>query len=372
MHSLTDCVNQLDKLLPGITGVLNEIPFQIRESEDGVVLGHLKRLGAAKLAVSTQCRGDGVHAPELVAATIGLASIAPSAAVGLNMHHFSVAALEALRAEGDSKVWALLEAVSTQNLFVASGFAEGTSGRSVVEPKIVGTRTGEDYVVTGSKKPCSLARSMDILSLSISLSDDSSSYGVAIVPASSPGISVRNFWNTPVLAAAESHQVILTDVVVPDELVIKITKSAVAEQITVQDVGFVWFELLMCGAYLGILGRLVVLAIASTDAPQAQRISAEYSSTVRHVLNFASEIDNGIGPESLSSALALRCVVETFIERAVPHCLDAIGGIEFVTNPEIQYLASAVQCLRFHPPSMSRMPAQSYAHIAEGTFAHVQ
>ena len=72
--------------------------------------------------------------------------------------------------------------------------------------------------VRGSKKPCSLSRSMDLLTASVAFESEGG-FGVALIPATSPGIERRPFWNSPVLTGAESDEVILNDVVVPERLV---------------------------------------------------------------------------------------------------------------------------------------------------------
>ena len=83
-------------------------------------------------------------------------------------------------------------------------------------------REGDNWRVSGSKRPCSLSRSMDLLTASVAVPDEDggSRLGVALIPAESPGIRVEPFWSSWVLAGAESDAVILEDVEVHPDLVV--------------------------------------------------------------------------------------------------------------------------------------------------------
>jgi alkylation response protein AidB-like acyl-CoA dehydrogenase len=74
--------------------------------------------------------------------------------------------------------------------------------------------------VEGVKRPCSLTWSMDLLTASARVLDEAGAAErdlvVLQIPAGSPGIERRPFWSTPVLAGAESDEVVLTDVYVPE------------------------------------------------------------------------------------------------------------------------------------------------------------
>ncbi|URN13531.1 hypothetical protein LUW77_25075 [Streptomyces radiopugnans] len=103
--------------------------------------------------------------------TRAIGAAAPSLAVASTMHHFSVATIftlaESLRSSGVE--WALLEGIATQNLLVSSGFAEGNPGQGILSPTVSGVRVDGGIVVNGSKLPCSMSRSMDLLSASIAV-----------------------------------------------------------------------------------------------------------------------------------------------------------------------------------------------------------
>ena len=57
--------------------------------------------------------------------------------------------------------------IATNNLLVSSGFAEGRPGQGILVPTMTATAAEGGYLVNGSKKPCSLSRSMDLLTASV-------------------------------------------------------------------------------------------------------------------------------------------------------------------------------------------------------------
>jgi hypothetical protein len=53
----------------------------------------------------------------------------------------------------------------------------------------------------------------------------------------------------------------------------------------------------------------------------------------------------------LARALYVRFATEQAIERTAMAAAAALGGMSFISSPEIAYLLAAVRALAFHPPS---------------------
>ncbi|HYN63533.1 MAG TPA: hypothetical protein VES36_02935, partial [Candidatus Limnocylindrales bacterium] len=107
----------------------------------------------------------------------------------------------------------MLEGIATNNLLVASGFAEGRAGGGILQPTMQATASPDGVRITGVKRPCSLARSMDLLTASVRvprLDGTGTQLAVALIPAASEGITVTPFWSSFALAGAESDQVSIT------------------------------------------------------------------------------------------------------------------------------------------------------------------
>ena len=113
-------------------------------------------------------------------------------------------------------------------MYLASGFAEGRSGARPLEMTMRARRApGGGWLLNGRKRPCTLTYSMDFLTCGVSVEaeDGGRQRAVGLVPADSPGIERRPFWKSHVLAGAESDEVILDDVHVPDDFVFVVEGS---------------------------------------------------------------------------------------------------------------------------------------------------
>ena len=102
------------------------------------------------------------------------------------MHHFSVASLVELTANGEGFEWAMLTAIAEQSWLLSSGFAEGRPGQHILSPGMRAVATDGGLKVNGVKKPCSLTWSMDLMSASVAVADPDGGpdrMAVVLIPA---------------------------------------------------------------------------------------------------------------------------------------------------------------------------------------------
>ncbi|MFD5749809.1 acyl-CoA dehydrogenase [Streptomyces sp. NPDC127033] len=350
----------LERFLPGLDGRLAALPQDELERPGGPALGLFKEAGGAGLLVPSEHKGLGASAVEAVRLQRAVGSRAPSLAVATTMHHFSVAGLIQAYEVTKGLEWMLLEAVAEQRLLMASGFAEGRSGQSILASSITAVQDGDDIVLNGAKKPCSLSASMDLLTASVLLdtgtgTDDGPRLAVAVIPATTPGISVHPFWGSTVLAGAESDEVRLRDVRVSPDMVVRTERGEDGSMDPVQTVGFVWFELLMAASYLGMASALAerVLDRRKGDPAERARILVELEAAMGGVTDAASVLDTGgpVGQAELAQSLVCRFAAQAAVDRVVPRCLEALGGMSYISGDETSYLAACAGALKFHPPS---------------------
>ncbi|MFJ9632279.1 acyl-CoA dehydrogenase family protein [Streptomyces sp. NPDC091280] len=346
----------LDRFLPGLDDQLAALPQPERERPGGPALPLFRAAGGPALLVPAEHRGLGVGAEDAVSLQRAVGARSPSLAVATTMHHLSVAGLVQAYEVAKGMEWMLLEAVADQRLLVASGFAEGRSGQSILASSITARRDGEDLVLNGVKKPCSLSASMDLLSVSVTLDAETApELAVAVVPVATPGISVHPFWGSFVLAGAESDEVRLRDVRVPPDLVVRTGLGADRTLDPVQTVGFVWFELLMAASYIGMASALAERALSAkkTGPAELAAILVELESAMGGVRGAAATLDTGrpLGQDDLLRALVCRFAAQDAIDRVVPRCLEALGGMAYVSCDDTAYLAACSAALKFHPPS---------------------
>lgn len=370
MSFLTAERRALQQHLPGLDKALAEHPLTELEQPGNPGIAHFKEAGGAGLLIPSEHGGGGASARDAVRVTRAIGSRSPSLAIAATMHNFSVASLAALAHHSEGFEWMLLDAIANDRLLVSSGFAEGAPGRGVLDPTMRAVREDGQWRVTGSKKPCSLSRSMDLITASVSLQEAGaeSGLGVALIPAASEGISVRPFWASPVLAGAESDEVVLVDVPVADELMIRPQLDPGSNLDDLQTVGFIWFSLLVAASYLGAASALVERVIDAGRAVAAARagVLVELEAAAMAVDAAASALDAGqTGNDALARALIARYGAHRAIRDVAHRAVGLLGGIAFIRSPDIGYLSSACQAVQFHPPSEHAM-AESLALYVTG------
>ena len=253
----------LDAYIPGLGKYLSEVPLLELEKPGCGALAKFRELGGPALLVPAEYAGKGASLLEAVRIQRAVGSRSPSLAVATTMHHFSVASLVELTAAGNGFEWAMLMAIAENSWLLSSGFAEGKPGQHILTPAMRGAPADGGITVSGVKKPCSLTWSMNLMSASVAVTDPATGtdrLAVVLIPADSPGIQRAPFWQTTALAAAESDQVTLTDVFVPEALIFYPHDGESMDP--VQARGFTWFELLISASYLGAATNLAERVIA--------------------------------------------------------------------------------------------------------------
>jgi alkylation response protein AidB-like acyl-CoA dehydrogenase len=349
-----------ESYLPGLLAALDEVPFAQLEGPGSPAIGLFRRHGGPALVIPKAYAGLAASPLDAIRVTRALASYSPSLAVATTMHHFSVATLFTIAesAVSSGMEWALLEGIADQGLLVASGFAEGRPGQGILTPTMTAAPAEGGYLVNGAKKPCSLSASMDLLTASVALNapDGATEMAVLLIPAATPGVSTHPFWHSNVLAGAESDEIRLTDVLVPDKLMMRTDPGEDGRLDELQTVGFIWFELLISSSYLGMASRLVeqVLTRGRGSAAEAAALAIRLETATLLLESVARMLMDGERDnDALAKALLARFGAQDAIADAARTATELLGGMAFIGSPEVAYLAAACGCLGFHPPSRS-------------------
>lgn len=368
MDFLAEDRRTLDQFLPGLDQRLASVPLTKLEARDGPAVELFREAGGPGLLIPQELNGHGASASAAIRVQRAIGARSPSLAVATTMHHFSVASLIELQRGEQRLAWMLLQAIAEQRRLLASGFAEGAHSHGVFSPTMQARRVNGKVLINGSKKPCSLAHSMDILTASVALfvddADDRPTFAVALIPAKAPGISVTDFWGSSILAGAQSDAVTLTDVSVDPDLVLAMDNTT-----GVQTVSFLWFELLITASYLGMASALVerMLAIDRSQAVGRATIVADVESAMSSLFAVAQNIDarENITDRLLVHALLCRYAAQDAISRSVSSAVELLGGRSFIRDDEVSYFASASRALAFHPPQRIRA-SQAILDALEG------
>jgi alkylation response protein AidB-like acyl-CoA dehydrogenase len=357
----------LERLLPGLDAKLAELPLEHLESRESSGIELFRQSGGPGLLVPEQHGGIGATPLEAAQVQLAIGSRSPSLAIATTMHHFSVASLVGMDEEGTGFEWMLLQGIAEGNRLLASGFAEGRSGQGVFKPSMTARAAGDEYVVSGSKRPCSLAYSMDLLTASVELVDGDGDgrgngggdpkFAVAVIASTLPGIEIEPFWKAPVLAGAQSEAVVLDEVRVDSQLVIEMGTVADGHLHNLQAKGLMWFETLMTAGYLGVAAALVdeLIELEKGDASVRALAAIEVDAAIAGIEGVCARIAAGEKDDKmLARSLACRYGVQDSITRAVAMAVEQLGGMAFIGGPDVAYMASASRAICLHPPSRSK------------------
>ena len=360
----------LEFLLPGLDAALAALPLMEMEQEGNPAIDLFRQFGGAGLLVPKAFGGVGATPLQALRAQRAIAARAPSLAVGFNMHHLTIASLIEIDADEPGAEGGLLEQVATEKLIIASGFAEGRPGGSIQTSGLRLTPCDGGVRVNGHKRPCSLARSMDLLAISLPPpAGMDAGLAAAIVAADTPGIAWRRFWNSPILAGAESDEIVLTDLFIPHDIVVPLGGSGRAN--AMQDRGFLWFELLIAGVYLGIASRLVESVLRAGRARAEDRVSlaSDLEGAMAALEGVACAMQAGARRNrDLARMMLVRYAVQDAIARATDRAVEVMGGLAFVGSGEVAYLLAASRGLGLHPPARAAASERLAAHLAGAEF----
>jgi alkylation response protein AidB-like acyl-CoA dehydrogenase len=356
----------LETLVPGLDAALAGFALLEMERPGNPSIDAFRRLGGPGLLIPTPLGGRGASPLQAVRAQRAIACRAPSLAVATTMHHFTIASLMEIEPENPGLEGELLESVARGNLYVGSGFAEGKPGTSIQTSTLRMDRSPAGWVLNGSKKPCSLSLSMDLFTISTPAPDDmDAGLAAVIIPANTPGIERRPFWQSPILAGAESDEVILRDVVVPEDAFMPLGGSGRSN--AVQDRGFLWFELLIAASYLGIASGLVERVLSSDrgDATERVRLATEVEGAMAALEGVARAMIAGErSNDDLARMLLVRYAAQGAIERATSLAVELLGGMAFIRSPDVAYLLAASRALSLHPPARLTTGKRLDAYLA--------
>jgi alkylation response protein AidB-like acyl-CoA dehydrogenase len=346
----------LEERLPGLDAALAGFPLMDMERPGNPSIPAFRRLGGPGLVIPERFGGRGASPLQAVWAQRAIACRAPSLAVATTMHHFTIAALLEIDPENPDLDRELLESVARDNLYMGSGFAESRPGTGIQTSALRMERVRGGILLSGSKKPCSLAHSMDLFTLSTPpLEGMDAGLAVVTIPADTPGLSRRPFWGIPILAGAESDEVVLSGVCVPEDQFFPLGGSGRCN--AVQQRGLLWFEVLITACYIGIASALVERVLSSDRGGAAERVllATEVEGAMAALEGVARPMSAGErGNDVLARMLLVRYAIQGAIDRAASLAAELLGANAFIHLPEVAYLLAATHVLSVHPPGRPR------------------
>ncbi|OIJ94330.1 oxidoreductase [Streptomyces sp. MUSC 14] len=360
MRSLDAARSVCERFHPGLLKELDQIPYAERERPGSPVIDLFRIHGGVGLLIPESYGGHGASPLDALRVQLALGALSPSLVAAVSMHHFTAAMLYSLAVKDGRLTPAqteLLHRIVPEQQVMASGWAEGRTAQNILKPAVTARPVEGGFLLSGAKKPCSLSRSMSLLTASIAIHGEDGGdpeLALAIVPARAPGMSVHPFWGNDLLAGAESEEVRLEDVFVPADMVVRAGADDPTRLDDLQSAGFVWFEMLISAGYAGGAAALVEQVLARKRGPAEER--AALAVDMEAALALLEGVATGTGAEpgneeSVARVLVARYAVQSALPDIVGRALELLGGLEFINNPASAQGAAATRALAFHPPS---------------------
>ncbi|WP_217208176.1 acyl-CoA dehydrogenase family protein [Streptomyces sp. AC550_RSS872] len=359
MRSLDLARSVCERFHPGLLKELEQIPYADRERPGSPVIDLFRIHGGVGLLIPEEYGGHGAGALDALRVQLALGAVSPSLVAAVSMHHFTAAMLYSLAVKAGRLTeaqTALLHRIVPDQQVMASGWAEGRTAQNILKPAVTARPVRDGFLLTGAKKPCSLSRSMSLLTASVAIhgEDGESELALALVPADAPGLSVHPFWGSELLAGAESDEVRLEDVFVPAGMVVRAGADDPHRLDDLQSAGFVWFEMLICAGYAGGALALVEQVLERERGSVAERacLAVDMDSAVALLEGVARATGPEPGDEeSVARVLVARYAVQNALPDIASRALELLGGLEFIRDSAAAQAAAALRALAFHPPS---------------------
>ncbi|MCI0384376.1 acyl-CoA dehydrogenase family protein [Streptomyces sp. CNQ085] len=359
MRSLDLARSVCERFHPGLLKELEQIPYTDRERPGSPVIDLFRSHGGVGLLISEEYGGHGADALDALRVQLALGAVSPSLAAAVSMHHFTAAMLYSLAVKAGrltDEQTALLRRIVPDQQVMASGWAEGRTAQNILKPAVIARPARDGFLLTGAKKPCSLSRSMSLLTASVAIHGDDGEpeLALALVPADAPGLTVHPFWSNDLLAGAESDEVRLEDVFVPAGMVVRAGADDPHRLDDLQSAGFVWFELLISAGYAGGALALVEQVLERERGSVAERASLAVDMEMAVAL--LEGVARATGPEpgdeeSVARVLVARYAVQNALPGIAARALELLGGLDFIRGSGPAQAAAALRALAFHPPS---------------------
>ncbi|MEJ2814808.1 acyl-CoA dehydrogenase family protein [Caulobacter sp. CCG-8] len=313
----------------------------------------LKAQGFFKALVPIEFGGGGASVAEVCRVIRRLGAACGSTALAFAMHsHLVAAAAWRWRKQG-APTEGLLKRVAAEDLvLVSSGGSDWlASGGTAV--KVEG-----GFAITARKAFSSGCLAGDLLSTSAVWNDPEGGPTVLhfAVPLKGPGVEIIETWRTLGMRGTGSHDVVLTDVFVPEAAISGRRPSGPWHPLF-HIIGMIAFPLIY-SAYLGVAegARAQALELVGRKSPDAA--AAELVGSIENAFagaemaweRMVDTAETGVpGPETTSRVMIGRTLLAQNAIATVERAMEAAGGASFYRDTGLERAFRDVQGARFHP-----------------------
>jgi alkylation response protein AidB-like acyl-CoA dehydrogenase len=287
-------------------------------------------------------------------------------ALAVNMHLFALGAMSEQGAFDQPQGAMLGSMVAQQGWIVGGGYTEPDIGGNWGFPATRAEHDGAVYRLNGRKSFTSMSPIINFFVVNATLTgeDGASQIGTFLVPRGTPGMETLETWDTMGMRATASHDLVLSDVLVPAQYLVTVRAPGNLDVSTTAL--FAWFSLSIASVYTGvaIAARNFAIEYARTRRPSV------LPRTIAHLpgIQFAvADMDI-----ALAAARALtRQIAQEWLE-GQHHSVEGIGRVllpKYVaTNTAIEVVNRAMQIVG-GVSIFRRTPLERYYRdVRAGTF----
>lgn len=331
-------------------------------------LEELAASGYLNMAVPSEFGGLGLGLDQVSQATRRLAWAGPATALGLNMHVYWTGVAADLFRAGDESCRVILEKAADGKIFAA---IHGEPGNDI--PLLLSSASAEKvdggWKLNGHKFFGSLSPVWDLAGYHAMDSTDPDNPRVVhgFVGRDAEGLEIVETWDTLGMRATQSHDTVLTDVVAPDELVVRVSPPGFAGADQFHVAVFAWALLGFASVYHGLARRAFDLTVEKVHqrASVALSRSMAYHPEVQHNISemrvaldasealldrttsdWAAGADHPDWPVRLVGT-RYRVITESF--DVVDRAMDLAGGSGVFTRNRMEQIFRDARMGRFHP-----------------------
>jgi alkylation response protein AidB-like acyl-CoA dehydrogenase len=332
-------------------------------------LAELRALGYLAAAVPVEHGGAGLDLAQLAASQRRLARYAPATALAMTMHSYWIGIATELERGGDTSLRWVLDAAVAGEVF-AAGHAEAGNDIPVLLSTCRAERVEGGYRLTGHKQFGSNGPVWRWLGAHALDADAPGGPRIvhAFVERTSPGVTVRETWDTLGMRPTQSHETVLDAVFVPDERIGRVTPAGDGTDPFLVAMTM-WPLSLMAAVYLGIADRALELAADGARRKRSMAIERgayAYNPFVQHqVAEMYLELDaasatlerfvddwvRGVdhGAAWVPKVYSAKWRAVEAAKSVVDVALDVAGGGGMFRGNELERLYRDVRCGGFHP-----------------------
>jgi alkylation response protein AidB-like acyl-CoA dehydrogenase len=332
-------------------------------------IADLRAAGWPALTVPTRLGGLGAGLLDTVTALERLAAGDGSTALGIAMHLQTLGAASETEAWPEDQFAAVCRAAVADGALVNACASEpelGSPSRGGL-PRTTAVRDGVGWRLTGLKNFASLSPALDYFIIPAALAGETDAIGRFLVPRG-PGLTIVENWDPMGMRATGSHDVVLTDVVVPNAALLYRQSAAAPDpyRATLNT----WFTLSVTAVYFGVALGACAAAVryAHGRVPTALGRPIATLDTVQHRLGQADltlraarallhgtaqawDARPGERAALAGDVVAAKVFVTNAAIDATDQAMRVVGGAAMRRDLPLERFYRDVRAGLYHPPS---------------------